>query len=195
MRVKIICLTVGCAYALTEALAQDAYLSPAFDLAVQRNEHPEMFGGSISLRMPIGATRYWLELRPSLLQSGWVKLPDTYERRDSRIGGALTCLRSERINAFSFDFGLEVGWGRRRVELHYYSSSSVLVTQTLVVGSQLALRYTRSQAIQPVVALCPFYEHPLKRSDVSLIDAATDKGSWGTFIRCGFVWRLPVPSE
>ena len=111
--------------------AQDVFISPVFEVLEQERSSPRMMGASLAFRFPFGADRYVFEVRPGILQSEWMDLPDAYERRDKRVGGSIAFLRTQRLNAFSVDYGLVAGWHRRTISLHHHSASEVLAYQTL----------------------------------------------------------------
>ena len=174
--------------------AQDVFISPVFEVLEQERSSPRMMGASLAFRFPFGADRYVFEVMPGILQSEWMDLPDAYERRDKRVGGSIAFLRTQRLNAFSVDYGLEAGWHRRTISLHHHSESEVLAYQTLGAGMQVALRYSRSPVVQPILSLSPYYEHPLDDVDPELSSLAPAQGLWGVDVRLGIVLGLPTPA-
>ena len=174
--------------------AQDVFISPVFEVLEQERSSPRMMGASLAFRFPFGADRYVFEVMPGILQSEWMDLPDAYERRDKRVGGSIAFLRTQRLNAFSVDYGLEAGWHRRTISLHHHSESEVLAYQTLGAGMQVALRYSRSPVVQPILSLSPYYEHPLDDVDPELSSLAPAQGLWGVVVRLGIVLGLPTPA-
>ena len=174
--------------------AQDVFISPVFEVLEQERSSPRMMGASLAFRFPLGADRYVFEVRPGILQSEWMDLPDAYERRDKRVGGSIAFLRTHRLKAFSVDYGLEAGWHRRTISLHHHSESEVLAYQTLGAGMQVALRYSRSPVVQPILSLSPYYEHPLDDVDPELSSLAPAQGLWGVDVRLGIVLGLPTPA-
>jgi hypothetical protein len=96
---------------------------------------------------------------------------------------------------FSVDYGLEAGWYRRTISLHHHSSSEVLAYRSLEAGLQVALRYSRSQVVQPIISLCPFYEYPMDKADSKFSGLALAQGGWGIMVRLGFVFGLPKAAE
>lgn len=174
--------------------AQDVFISPVFEVLEQERSSPRMMGASLAFRFPFGADRYVFEVMPGILQSEWMDLPDAYERRDKRVGGSIAFLRTQRLNAFSVDYGLVAGWHRRTISLHHHSASEVLAYQTLGAGMQVALRYSRSPVVQPILSLSPYYEHPLDDVDPELSSLAPAQGLWGVVVRLGIVLGLPTPA-
>lgn len=175
--------------------AQDVFIVPVFEVQEQGHRFPRMMGGSLSFRFPLGDDRYAIEVRPGLLRSEWMDLPDSYERRDRRIGVSIAFLRTQRINTFSVDYGIEAGWYRRTISLHHHSSSETLAYQSLGAAFQATLRYSRSPVVQPVISLCPFYEHALEKVDIKLSDHSSTQGYWGVVLRLGVVFGLPTTTS
>lgn len=184
-----------CMCACTMVSAQDVFISPVLEVLEQEPRSPRMIGASLSFRFPLGDERYVIEVRPGILQSQWMDLPDAYERRDRRVGGSIAFLRTQRVNSFSVDYGLEAGCYRRTISLHHYSSFEVLAYPSLEAGLQVALRYSRSRVVQPIISLSPFYEHPLEKADSKLSGLAFAHGGWGVIVRLGIVLALPNTGE